>query len=65
MGTHVATRKLSTEEFGACANPTETTCVGNRRDERGHPDPMATTSLVVYPIITIPCGQITIACPLG
>jgi len=55
----------SAEEFGGCANPTETTRVGNRRDERGHPDPMTTTPSVVYLVIPIPCGQSPLHAPLN
>src|SRR5579863_2599514 len=65
MRTHVTTRKHPEKNSGGCANRTETTCVGNRRDERGHPDPMATTPLVVYLVIPIPCGQSPLHAPLN
>jgi hypothetical protein len=57
MRIHVATRKLPKKNSGGHPNPTETPCVGNRRDERGHSDPMVTTPLVVYLVIPMSCGQ--------
>jgi hypothetical protein len=55
---------LRQKNSGGRADPTETTSVGNRRDERRHPNPVATNSFSRLPRYFNSLWAITIACPL-